>query len=110
MVPGSSPGALNLVAASPPLLQMTLDPEFLSILRTPDSKRPLAPMEPAALTALNQAIAAGQVRDRGGEVVAEPLEAALEAQGEAVVYPIRDGIPDLLVERALDWPPGATGD
>ena len=107
MVPGSSPGALNLVAASPPPLQMTLDPEFLSILRTPDSTRPLAPMEPAALQALNEAIASGGVRDRGGEPVSEPLEAALEAQGEPVVYPIRDGIPDLLVERALGWPPAA---
>ena len=83
---------------------MTLDPEFLSILRTPDSKLPLAPLDDAALARLNEALAAGPIRDRGGEPVVGPLEAALEAQGEAVVYPIRDGIPDLLVERGFIWP------
>jgi len=84
---------------------MPLDPEFLELLVCPSTRRPLRLATPAELAALNARIRAGGVVDRGGEAVAEPLEGpqdgGLVPDGEAVLYPVREDIPKLLVEAAI---------
>ena len=80
---------------------MEWDPEFLSWLRSPDTRQPLTPIEPAQLERLNQRILAGEIVDRDGEKFTEPLDAALRPEGEDVVYPVLHTIPELLATRAI---------
>ncbi len=78
-----------------------LAPDFLEILRCPETREPLELLPAEALAALNARIAAGGVRNRGGEAVSEALEAGLLPRGGPAVYPVRDDIPILLVEEAI---------
>ncbi len=46
-----------------------LDTQLLAILACPETRRPLRLAEPALLAAVNQAIAAGRLTNRVGEVI-----------------------------------------
>jgi uncharacterized protein YbaR (Trm112 family) len=85
---------------------MPIDPEFLQILRSPDTRKPLRCAEPAELDVVNRLIGSGRARNRAGEPVRDPLEGGLVPEGEAVVYPIRDDIPILLKHEAIPFDPG----
>jgi uncharacterized protein YbaR (Trm112 family) len=78
-----------------------LDSELLGILVCPESKVPVALADSSLLEKMNRAIAAGGVVTRGGDEVREPLQAALVRSGGALLYPIRDGIPIMLIDEAI---------
>lgn len=78
-----------------------IDKKLLEILVCPESRRPLRPADDELLARLNRAIAAGKVTNRGGQPVAEPLAEALVREDNALVYPIVDNIPVLLVDEAI---------
>lgn len=82
-----------------------LDPELLDILVCPESKATVTLAEPALIDRMNLAIAAGGVRARGGSEVREPLVAALVRSGGDLLYPIRDGIPIMLIDEAIPVAP-----
>ncbi|MBM4059787.1 MAG: hypothetical protein FJ265_01650 [Planctomycetes bacterium] len=84
-----------------------IDPEFLRMLVCPSSRQPLREATAAELEAVNRAIAAGGVRNRGGTTVTAPLSAGLVPAGGGTVYPIQDGIPILLSAEAVPLPGGA---
>lgn len=78
-----------------------MDRKLLDLLCSPDTRQPLALLEPHALEALNRAIAAGQVVRGDGSPQREPLRQALVTRDRRQVYRVDDGIPVLLVEEAL---------
>ena len=80
---------------------MTLSPDFLQMLVCPATRKPLTEPRADALNMVNQAIARGVVKNRSGAAVAGSLSGALQPQGEAVIYPIQDGIPILLTTEAI---------
>lgn len=87
---------------------MPIDPDYLQLLvspgDTPAQRRPLREATTAEVQALNAAIHSGAVRSRGGGAVTSPVTAGLIPIGEAVLYPIVDGIPILLAEEAIPMP------
>lgn len=87
---------------------MPIDPEFIQILRSPDTRKPLRCAGEAELEKINQLIGSGQARNRAGEPVKDPLQAGLVPEGEAVVYPIRDDIPILLKHEAIPFDSGSS--
>jgi len=52
--------------------------------------------KPATLQSVNAAIAAGQLSNRDGEALVDPLDEALVTEDGKVLYPVTDGIPVLL--------------
>ncbi|MFN0007967.1 MAG: Trm112 family protein [Planctomycetota bacterium] len=78
-----------------------IDKDLLQILACPETHQSLAEAEAALLTKLNERIAAGQAKNRAGTNVTEKLEGGLVRQDGKLVYPIREGIPVLLIDEAI---------
>jgi uncharacterized protein YbaR (Trm112 family) len=68
-----------------------IDKELLEILVCPDNKTSLQLAAEELVGRLNQAIAAGELKNLAGEPVKDG----------ALLYPIVDGIPILLVDEAI---------
>lgn len=79
----------------------TIDKDLLSILICPESRQPLSEAGADVLARVNAKIAAGDFTNRAGQPVSEPLKEALVRADGKLVYPIRDGIPMLLVDEGL---------
>jgi uncharacterized protein len=78
-----------------------LDPELLALLVCPETHQDVVLATPGEVALLNEAILLGQVRNVGGKEVAQIVDGALIRGDHAVAYPIRDGIPVMLVEEGL---------
>ena len=78
-----------------------LHPELLDILVCPETRTPVRMADDDLLTALNRAVEAGRVRNRRGDVLTDAVEAGLVREDGAVLYPIRDGIPIMLIDEAV---------
>ena len=81
---------------------MPLNKELLAILVCPETKEPLAPASPELLARVNAAVAAGTASTRSGSAVEAPLDEGLLRQDGRVLYAVRDGIPIMLLDEAID--------
>lgn len=80
---------------------MSLDRAVLDILCCPLTHMPLEPLAGEALERLNEAIAARRVKNESKQLVAEPCAAALVTRDGKLAYPVRDGIPVLLIDQGI---------
>jgi uncharacterized protein YbaR (Trm112 family) len=78
-----------------------LDPELLALLVCPETHQDVVLATPSELVLLNEAIRNGQVQTAEGKKADQPIEAALIRVDRAIAYPIRDGIPVMLVPEGL---------
>ena len=79
-----------------------VDPELFEILVCPETHQPVRPAEGGVLDRLNQAIRSGGVTNRGGSEVAEPLEEGLIREDDKILYPVREDIPIMLIDEAIE--------
>ena len=78
-----------------------MDSEMLSILCTPDTRKPLEGASEELLLNVNEKIAQGTVKTAGGTLVSETLEEALVSKDGKKLYPVKNGIPILLADEAI---------
>jgi uncharacterized protein YbaR (Trm112 family) len=78
-----------------------LDKDLLAILACPETKEPVALADAALVAKVNAAIEAGKVKSRDGQAVTRPMEAALVRQDRKVLYPVRGGIPIMLIDESI---------
>ena len=78
-----------------------MDKRLLTILRCPVSHKGLSILKKDTLEKLNAAIQQGELKNREGELLAEPLAEALITDDGKRVYPIDDGIPVLLEGESI---------
>jgi len=78
-----------------------IDPEILKILCCPETRQPVAPVDPSLIDALNEQVTSGRLKNRAGQVVKEKLDDGLVREDRKFLYPIRKNIPVMLVEEAI---------
>ena len=81
-----------------------IDKDLLAILICPESQQSLAEAGTELLARVNELVKKGGFANKGGAEVQEPLEAGLVRSDGRVLYPVRAGIPVLLVEEGLPLP------
>lgn len=75
--------------------------ELLDLLQCPETKKPLRLADESLVARINEAIAAGGVKNRVGETLETPLSGGLVSEGGKLLYPIVDDLPILLVDEAI---------
>ena len=78
-----------------------IDSEFLAMLVCPATRQPLRAASDEEVVSVNARLEGGGLRNRGGEVVQEPLSEALATTDGAWLYPVRLGFPILLASEAI---------
>lgn len=81
---------------------MSVSPDLLEILICPETQQPVALAAADVLERINREIAAGRLRNRGGEPVKEPIAEGLVREDGRVLYPVDDGIPVMLIEESIE--------
>jgi uncharacterized protein YbaR (Trm112 family) len=77
-----------------------MDADLLKIMCCPETHQKLREAEPALVSRINEQIAAGSLKNRGGEVVREKIIAGLIREDSRFLYPIRQH-PIMLINEAL---------
>ncbi|MBN1918925.1 MAG: Trm112 family protein [Verrucomicrobia bacterium] len=75
--------------------------DLIRMLVCPETRRPVSRAPGGLIAALNERVRRGALRDKGGEPVERELEDGLLRDDGLVIYPVFDGIPRMLVERAI---------
>jgi len=78
-----------------------VDQSLLEILVCPETKQPLHVADSGLIERLNDSIRKGSVVARGGQAAGEPLTEGLVREDGAVLYPVRDDIPIMLIDEAI---------
>lgn len=84
---------------------MALSADLLEILCCPEDRTPVALAPDDLIARLNADIARGALKNKAGAVVQEPMQAGLLRKDGAVLYPVRDDIPVMIVDEGIniDW-------
>jgi uncharacterized protein YbaR (Trm112 family) len=75
--------------------------ELLKILVCPEDQSPLSLIDADLLARLNRAVAARQLKNRGGQTLEKGLSGGLMREDGTLVYPIVDDIPMMLLDEAI---------
>lgn len=79
-----------------------VDPELLEILVCPETKEPVRPADGELVARVNEAIEGGSLVNRGGGPVNDPIDGGLVREDGKLLYPIRDDIPVMLIDEAIE--------
>lgn len=77
-----------------------IDAELLDILVCPETRQAVRLAEADLVARVNAAIEAGTLTNRAGETP-PPLDGGLVREDGQALYPIREGIPIMLVDEAI---------
>lgn len=81
---------------------MPIEQDVLEMLVCPESHQALVPADELLLARVNAEIRARRLRNRGGEVVAEPIREGLVREDRKLLYVVDDDIAIMLIEQAIE--------
>ena len=79
-----------------------ITPEFLDLLRCPESKQRLIQSPPDLVARLESERIAGHLRNRAGKAVAKSIEEGLLREDGKRFYLVSTGFPILITEEGID--------
>ncbi len=80
-----------------------IDPDLLNSLVCPENRTPLAEVSDETLARLNDAVRAGSLKNRVGRKIESLLDGGLVREDGAILYPVLDGIPVLLIDEGIPF-------
>lgn len=78
-----------------------VDKELLDILCCPETKQDVELVDQSTIDKINQMIKKGELKNRGGDIIKEPIDAGLLREDHKFLYPIREDIPIMLIDEAI---------
>ena len=75
--------------------------DLLEILCCPETHQRVTVADAAVVVRLNEQIKAGQLKNRGGKPVSEPIDGGFLREDQKYLYPIRGHIPVMLIDEAI---------
>lgn len=78
-----------------------LDKDLLAILCCPETKEAVTVAESVLVDKLNAAVARGELKNKGKKPVSEKMDGGLIRADQKILYPIREGIPVMLIEEGI---------
>jgi uncharacterized protein len=78
-----------------------IDKQLLDILVCPETKEPVSLADEDFVARINEKIKTGELTNRGGEKVTEPISGCLIRQDRQYMYMIREDIPIMLIDQAI---------
>ena len=78
-----------------------IDQQLLNILACPETHEAVSLADEGLVDAVNRKIEAGQLLNRAGEKVTEPIDGGLVRADGRYLYAIREDIPIMLVEQGI---------
>lgn len=78
-----------------------LSPELIKILCCPETHQEIHFADSSLVAQANQRIAAGTLHNRAGDKVSEAIEGGFVRSDGQFLYPIRKGIPVMLIGEAI---------
>ena len=75
--------------------------DFVEMLRCPANRTPLSLADDALVQRMNEAIKKGRLKNSGGQTVERSVDGGLVREDRALVYPIINDIPILLVDEGI---------
>ncbi|MDX1567678.1 MAG: hypothetical protein R3223_07745 [Longimicrobiales bacterium] len=79
-----------------------VDPELLEILVCPETKQPVRAADDDLVERVNSAIREGRMENRAGDKVQDPIDGGLVREDGLLLYPVREDIPIMLIDEALE--------
>lgn len=79
-----------------------VDKELLNILCCPETKQDLELADQGLINKINQLIKKGELKNRAGELIKDPIDAGLIREDRKYLYPVREDIPILLIDEAIN--------
>ncbi|MDE2699188.1 MAG: hypothetical protein F4Y39_02310 [Gemmatimonadetes bacterium] len=78
-----------------------IDRDLLDILACPENKTPVKLADQPLIDTINSAIEKGEVKNRGGQKIEQPIDGGLVREDRVFLYPIQDAIPIMLIDEAI---------
>ena len=75
--------------------------QFIDLLRCPETRQTLEPIDEEMLSRLNLAIREGKIKNRVGYPIVDSMDAGLIRHDGQVIYPIKEDIPILLTDEGI---------
>lgn len=80
---------------------VNIDKDLLAILCCPETKQDVSLASETLVANLNERIAKGELKNKGGQAVSEKLDGGLLRADKKILYPIREDIPVMLIEEGI---------
>ena len=78
------------------------DADLLKIMCCPETHQELRLADASLIARLNDKIQQKLLKNRGGQIIAEKLDAGLIRADNKFIYPVRQNIPVMLIEDGIE--------